>query len=298
MKKVLRFIITIAIVIGIVFGIKYLVDKGDDGKSIYVELTDKNIVAAASQSNIEKGLDKFDNYLNSEETEALVPEKVRTSSTSGELFRLRQIVNYQQSLLRYFYEKSALIKSPTKDLANNVMSSYEQLAKQIGALNQSVTGLTDNYLAKVANPNASDFEYKFNQMTNEYKKVVNLFAKFNYDMDKLVSKDCFDNNKVDLTYIQNDISAQVVYAGFQANQDTVDYNGINEQLNNVQTLKSKLSTEQAKQKFIVDYNNVDNLLGYLQSSNKAEFIKDLPNKASYEAVGKIIYGTDVTGGEA
>ena len=290
MKKLLRFVITIAIIIGIVFGIKYLVGNSDNGKYAYAKLTSANAIETISKSNVEKGLDKFDNYLKNESTKALVPESVKQSSENGKFYNLRLLLEKQQPLLTYFYQKSALISKQTKDLAKKAVSSYEDVTKQIEVLRQSVVSLTDNYLESVSNPNKDDFEEIFNEMVAEYKKVVELISKLNYDMDKMILKDYFGGNKIDISYIQNDISVQVMYAGLQ--NETVDFAKINEPLEKAKTLSSLSKQEQ--QKFVVAYSDVDNLLGYIQSSNKAEFVKNLPNKASYEVVGKTIFNIDAS----
>ena len=291
MKKLLRFVITIAIIIGIVFGIKYLVGNNDNGRYAYTKLTSANAVESIGKSNIEQGLDKFDNYLKDTNKSPLIPDSVKESSTSGEFYNLRQLIDIEHSMFNYFYQKSALVTKQTKDLANSAVASYDAVVKQIDVLKQSVVSLTDNYLVKVENPNKDDFQAIFNEMVAEYKKVVELISKLNYDMDKLVLQDYFGGNKIDINYIQNDISAQVIYAGMQTNEE-IDFAKINEPLNNAKALSSKSKQEQ--QKFVMAYSDVDNLLGYIQSSDKAEFVKNLPNKASYEEVGKTIFNIDAS----
>lgn len=290
MKKLLRFVITIAIIIGIVFGIKYLVGNTDNGKYVYTKLSSANAVETISKSNVEKGLDKFDSYLKNESKQAFIPDNVKTSSSeNGEFYSLRQLLSNEQTLFTYFYQKSALVTKQTKDLTNNAVSSYEKLEKQIDSLKHSIINLTDNYLDKVSNPNKDDFETIFNEMVAEYKKVIEYLATLNYDMDKMILKDYFDDSKIDISFIQNDISVQVIYAGLQTTEK-VDFAKINEPLKRVKTLSSLSKQEQ--QKFVVAYSDVDNLLGYIQSSDKAEFIKNLPNKASYEEIGKTIFNID------
>lgn len=280
MKKLLKFIITIAIIIGIVFGIKYLVGNADNGKYVYTKLTSANAIETISESNVEKGLKKFDKYL--EDEKDLVPDNVKKSTgENGEFYSLRQLLSNEQTLFTYFYQKSALVTKQTKDLANNAVSSYEKLEKQIDNLKQSITNLTDNYLDKVSKPNKNDFETIFNKMVAEYRKVVDLLAKLNLDMDNLILQDYFGGNTIDISFIQNDISVQVMYAGLQT--EKVDFATINNILTNVGQLK------QEQKDFILAYSDIDNLLGYIQSSDKAEFVKDLPNKASYEVVDETIF---------
>ena len=292
MKKLLRFIITIAIIIGIVFGIKYLVGNTDNGKYVYTKLSSAKAIETISKTNIEKGLNKFDDYLKDANKQVYIPDNVKTSSSeNGEFYNFRQLLSKEQSLFTYFYQKSALVTKQTKDLTKNAVSSYEKLEKQIDSLTQSVINLTDNYLDKVSSPNKNDFEAIYNKMVAEYKKVIECLTNLNYDMDKMILQDYFDGHKIDIEYIQNDISVQVIYAGLKTTE-TVKFDKINEALANVNALSSKSKLEQ--QKFIVAYSDIDNLLGYIQSSDKAEFVKNLPNKASYEEIGKTIFNIDAS----
>ena len=294
MKKFLKFVITIAIIIGIVFGIKYLVENKDSGKYTYAKLTSGKAIEKISKSNIESGLDKFDNYLKDESKKGYVPESVKSScAENGEFYNLRLLIEKEQSIFVYFYHKSALVTKQTKDLEKNAVSSFEEVVKQIDVLKQSVLSLTDNYLEIVAEPNSHDFESCFNDMVTEYKKVVESISKLNYDMDKIVLQDYFAGNKVDLGYAQMDISTQIIYAYTQTKSgEKIDFAKINEPLARKNALNSLSKQEQ--QKFIMAYSDIDNLMGFIQSGDKAAFVKDLANRASYEEIGKTIFNIDLS----
>lgn len=309
MKKILRFIITIAIIIGIVFGVKYLVDNSGDNKYAYVKLLNAKATETICKSNIESGLDTLDNYLQDSTKLANVPDSVRAScEENGEFYCLRELVTEnlaikesyeteymagtsEQSLFTYFFNQMALITTYSKDSEQTVVSNYNSAVEQIDALKQSVASLNE-FLNTVTAPNKSDFEAFFNKMLAEYKKTAIQISKLVYSMDTLVVQDHLNGNMVDISYIQKDVSALVIYAGLQTD-GTIDFEQINTPLKNAKTLSSLTTQEQ--QELILAYNNISNLLGYIQSSDKAEFIKDFPNKASYETVGKVIFGITPSG---
>lgn len=288
MKKLLRFIITIAIIIGIVFGIKYLAERHGGNNSAYSTLTSSHAMQTISKTNIESGLDKFDAYLADERTKSLVPSEIVTSSESGELHNLRLLLDEQQPLFEYFYKKSALITKHTKDLTNATIASYNKVTSQIEQLKKATTSLTVDYLDVVPDPQADDFKNLFNTMVAEYKKVVEAIAQLNYDIDKLVVKDYLGGNKIDIEYVQKDVTTQIIYANLQTTlEGKIEFAKITEPLQNAKQLSSKTREEQ--QKFMVAYGDIDNFVSYIQSNDKAEFVKNLPNKASYEEVGKVIF---------
>lgn len=269
MKKILKLVITVAIIVAIFFGVRALANNVGTGNSVYSYFQNSDNNVSLKKSKVEENLAEPFAYILSDAHSGSVKTEVKQSLQSGELYKYRLILQRCEKMSSDYIRMSALSINFSKDLQQKVTNAHKSYLEKLEVLSQKANSLK-KLVQTVVNPNADDFESYFNDVVSQYKIVVKQYSSLCSALDNLVTKDVYNNTALPYNLCLNQIDSQMLAYAME-NPTLID--DTLKMFENTGALKSA----QIDEKLALALSNVDNLQDLLKAEDKSSFLDSQTN---------------------
>ena len=280
MKKFLRIFITLVVIVGIVFGIRFLVNQNRSSDYLYVNLTSKQEKNEIRKLTGENHINELLEFINDSNNASKIDDSVKNSvGENGKLTCLRRIYADCDINFNEFLNYLCLDKGGDKATQDKVLSYYDKIVAQIKAQQDALTR-TYNSTQNFASLNKVDFKGSFDRFVNEYQKTVNLYSKLCDELKNYVLDGVFNGFNANYRFVIFDISTKMNL--FASEND------------NLLVEAKNLADNKFDIIFDEDYSIVNSYLGmsdantFLMSEDKQAFIESKgENSKMYVTLNKI-----------
>lgn len=285
MKKFLKIIITVAIIVGIVFGVRYLVGQNRTEDYLFTTLTTKKEKDSINKASGENNLSAVLSFINNTDNSSKVDERVKLSILDGgRLDCLQTIYEECDENFNYYFNLLCLDKGGNKSGQDKILNYYDQIVEQIkeqqSALNRVYTMTT-----KTSTLNKADFKGAFDKFVNQYAQTVKLYANMCESLRTYILNGIYNGINVEKQFVYNEISTKMnVFA-----------------LDNEELLVRAKTIIDAKQSnsmpivYINFYQQLDDFDEFIKSENINAFIEtkeDVEEKMEYRRFKAFLWGEE------
>lgn len=264
MKGILRFLITIGLVVGIFFGVKALINNQHSIDYVFNNLEWKvNYSADSLKSDLSKLYSYMDSNGSRFSTGGDLESLKQSIETNGEYYNIDLLYQKSQALFNTYKNQSALVKRVSKGTQNDVMDNYKAFVSKIEA-QKTASDALGNFIEKITNPNANDFQFYFNQVKNAYKGSLKALAKLNESLRTYILTDVYDNNLQGFEKIKANLITEMIFDYCENNALQADMNKLFEKLDGL--------TSSEQMQFVTLYARIDNVSSLLKAENKSGYI--------------------------
>lgn len=281
MKKFLKVFITLLVVVALVFGIRFLINKDKGNTYLYTQLSNRQKSNSVKKQTSEQNFDELLNFVKDANNQAKIDDSVKNiMEDNGEFALLRNVYENCDVTLDYFSNLLALSQESNSRAQSKILSCYDSLVKQIGVHKKSLSSvmkLTENSSVL----NKADFKASFNTFFQDYSKSVKLYGELVEQLSRYVLENVYDGMNTNYTFVINTICAKMdKFASANHNlltQTNTLLNSRDELLNN------------PNYDFVNDYLAVSDVDDFLKSEDKAEFIsaKNEKDRGSYQGLNNL-----------
>lgn len=281
MKKFLKIFITLLVVVALVFGIRFLVNKDKGNSYLYVQLTNRQKNNSVKKHASEQNFDELLNFVKDANNEAKIDDSVKTiMEDNGEFALLRNVYENCDVTFDYFSNLLALSQNSNAKFQSKILSCYDSLVKQIGIHKNSLSAvikLTENSSVL----NKADFKASFNTFFDDYSKSVKLYGELVEQLSRYVLENVYDGMNTNYTFVINTICAKMDKFASENHNLLTQANTL---LNSRDDLLNNPSYD-----FVNDYLAVDDVDDFLKCEDKAEFIsgKSESDRGPYQGLNNL-----------
>lgn len=278
MKKILKWIITIAIVIAIVFGVKSCVNKSTTSTKVYDSLT-TSALSKINSAAMTNNLSELVAYVENHKNDSNFPAQVKTSFESGEIHSLLSLYSECSGFVDELKTVSALQSKATNSLA----LIKEQLTKTTDSMDalQTIVQTFMSYLNSSTTLSEDNFNYYYKQVESGVNDTLKNYASLAKHLADFAHEDVLDSVIVEADFALVYLKSNILY--FACQNTTL--------LNDYATLKTNLSSIN-QQEFLVQLNNCDDVRTLLSSTDKQEFLKNHDTE-SYKYLAKVLFNVEL-----
>lgn len=209
MKKFLRILITLVVIVGIVFGIRFLVGQNRADDYLYVSLTQKQEKNEIRRTVGENNLSELLAFINDSTYSVKIDDSIKASvSADGKLTCLRRIYFDCDTNYNEFMNYLCLDKNGDKSKQDSLLSLYDQVVKQIKVQQDALTRAYNS----TQNPeslNKADFKGAFDKFVNEYKKTVNLYSRLCEELKTYILNGVYNGFNANFRFVVFEISTKM-----------------------------------------------------------------------------------------
>lgn len=280
MKKILKIVITIAIIVAIFFGVKALAGNvgGDNGVYTYFATADNSKVLKKSQ--IEKNLTEVFDYILSGEHSSSISDEVKQSLESGQMYTYRLFVEQFEVLSTDYISATALSVEHSKNLQTDAINAHKNYVASLNKLYSS-SNILANHIKKVAMPNANDIESYFNNVVADYKSVVEKYSALCVSLNSIVKKDVYNGKMMAYNLTLDELESKMLAF---AVDDALLVEDAQTLIGNIKTLKSTNVDE----KLVLALSQLDNIDNLFKSTDKTSYVNSIENK-NLQYVAQILF---------
>lgn len=264
MKKILKFVITIAIIVAIFFGIKALVGNSGSNNGTYTYFASAENNKSLKKSQIEKELTEVFDYITSGEHAGSISDEVKQSLESGELYNYRLFVEQYEILSTDYINATALSVKNSSNLQAETINAHKDFVASLNKLYSS-SKILGNHIKKVAMPNVNDFESYFNDIVADYKIVVEKYSVLCTKLNNLVKKDVYNGSMMSYNLTLDELETKMLSFALNNNAIMEDAKTMTQ---NITALKSN----QTNEKFVLALSQVKDIDSLLKAEDKISFV--------------------------
>lgn len=282
MKKFLRIIITLAIIVGIVFGVSYLVKQNRTEDYLFTTLATKKDSDTIVKTSGENNLDKVVEFINNTNNDSKVDGSIKTSvADGGRLNCLQTIYKKCDENFNYYFNLLCLDKSGNNAGQDQILNYYDQIVEQIKA-QQTALNRVYNMTTKTSTLiNKADFKGAFNKFVNQYAQTVKLYANMCESLRTYILNGIYNGINVEKEFVFNEISTKM-------NVFALDNEVL---LVRAKTLIEKSHSDTDDEYSIINkYKQLDEFDEYMKAEDESAFLEDKENATIYQAVGYYLWG--------
>lgn len=287
MKKFLRIIITLAIIVGIVFGVSYLVKQNRTEDYLFTTLATKKDSDTIVKTSGENNLNKVIEFINNTDNEKKVDESVKTSvADGGRLDCLQTIYDKCDDNFNYYFNLLCLDKSGNNAGQDQILNYYDQIVEQI-KVQQTALNRVYNMTTNTDTLNKADFKGAFNKFVNQYAQTVKLYANMCESLRTYILNGIYNGINVEKEFVYNEISTKMNVFALDNEKLLVRAKTLIE--------KKHYSTNEDYEYWIRNkYKQLDEfdeyMKEYVKDGEESTFLKDKENATVYQAVGYYLWG--------
>ena len=286
MKKFLKIFITLLVVVALVFGIRFLVNRGKGNDYLYVQLNNRQQNNNVKKDACEENFDELITFVQDSSNQSKIDDTVKTiMAENGEFDLLKKIYANCDTNYDYFSNLLALSQTSNSKAQSKILSCYDSLVKQIEKHQKSlstVIRLTQNSAVL----NKVDFKASFNKFFNDYSKSVELYGDLVEQMSRYVLENAYNGLNTNYTFVINTICAKMdKFASANHNLLT--------QANTLLLTRDELLSA-PNYEFVNDYLAVSDIDDFLKCEDKATFIsnKSEKDRGSYQGLNNLFRGDE------
>ena len=285
MKAFLRILITAAIVVAIVLGVRALV--GDKRTEAYV-FDNLEWKEEYSSTGIDQNLSDFYEFkgANVDKFNEEGYNLVTTSLDSGEYYKVNTLYQKAEAVFNTLKTQSALATKITKGLQTDVIDSYKTFIKAVQTEKDACASLTRLINANASTSdsfvNAADLNDSFNRVTSEYKSVLKALIDLNESLRIYVLSDVYDGKLASFEDIKTSLTVEMMKA-YSKNNNLE--NDMDIMMNSFDVLDDMTKTE-----LVINYSNIKSISEFLNAENKTSYIENASD--SLKNVAKILFGIE------
>lgn len=279
MKRVLKYLITILIIVGIVFGAKTFVGNKTTTK-VYTFL-DAETLAKIDSTALNNNLSSFDEYYT--QNEQGVPDSIKTSWTAGEMSSLISLYADCSSLVNKLKQFVVLELKQTNSLVSDIKTYISKTTSSM----QTVLSNTQNLVSHISNNyqiSQTNYEYYYNQLVSSVNTTLNYYSNLANSLANFVLQDVYSNASTNLDFIKIYLQAHMI------NFASVDSSLISDYT----TLKTNIGGAD-RQQFVVEFNACSDVDALLKSTNKQQFAT---GTTSYQYLAKVLFNVTNSSSES
>lgn len=287
MKKFLRIIITLAIIVGIVFGVSYLVKQNRAEDYLFTTLATKKDSDTIVKTSGENNLNKVIEFINNKDNEDKVDESVAKSvADGGRLDCLQTIYEKCDENFNYYFNLLCLDKSGNNAGQDQILNYYDQIVEQI-KVQQTALNRVYTMTTKTSTLNKADFKGAFNKFVNQYAQTVKLYANMCESLRTYILNGIYNGINVEKEFVYNEISTKMNVFALDNEKLLVRAKTLIE--------KKHYSTNEDYEYWIRNkYKQLDEfdeyMKEYVKDGEESTFLKDKENATVYQAVGYYLWG--------
>lgn len=287
MKKFLRIIITLAIIVGVVFGVSYLVKQNRTEDYLFTTLATKKDSDTIVKTSGENNLNKVIEFINNTDNKNKVDDTVKTSvADGGRLDCLQTIYEKCDENFNYYFNLLCLDKSGNNAGQDQILNYYDQIVEQI-KVQQSALNRVYTMTTKTSTLNKADFKGAFNKFVNQYAQTVKLYANMCESLRTYILNGIYNGINVEKEFVYNEISTKMNVFALDNEELLVRAKTLIE--------KEHYSTNDDYEYWIRNkYKQLDEfdeyMKEYVKDGEESTFLKDKENATVYQAVGYYLWG--------
>lgn len=283
MKKFLRIIITLAIIVGVVFGVSYLVKQNRTEDYLFTTLATKKDSDTIVKTSGENNLNKVIEFINNTDNKNKVDDTVKTSvADGGRLDCLQTIYEKCDENFNYYFNLLCLDKSGNNAGQDQILNYYDQIVEQI-KVQQSALNRVYTMTTKTSTLNKADFKGAFNKFVNQYAQTVKLYANMCESLRTYILNGIYNGINVEKEFVYNEISTKMNVFALDNEELLVRAKTLIE--------KKHYSTNDDYEYWIRNkYKQLDEFDEYMKAEDEDTFLKDKENATIYQAVGYYLWG--------
>lgn len=283
MKKFLRIIITLAIIVGVVFGVSYLVKQNRTEDYLFTTLATKKDSDTIVKTSGENNLNKVIEFINNTDNANKVDDTVKISvADGGRLDCLQTIYEKCDENFNYYFNLLCLDKSGNNAGQDQILNYYDQIVEQI-KVQQSALNRVYTMTTKTSTLNKADFKGAFNKFVNQYAQTVKLYANMCESLRTYILNGIYNGINVEKEFVYNEISTKMNVFALDNEELLVRAKTLIE--------KKHYSTNDDYEYWIRNkYKQLDEFDEYMKAEDEDTFLKDKENATIYQAVGYYLWG--------
>lgn len=305
MKTILKFVITIAIIVGVVFGVIYFIGNKKSVDSVYTGIMSSEVLPKTLPSEYEKDFSVFWNYINTNQSE--LPVEVKNSiGANGMLTNTKLFYNAVRGYMLDLVSKTAsvykLSKEDIKELNNlqtKLLNSIKQSTEKFGKASKLINDC-NNVQPTPIKPSEQNLKYHFNICVEGYQDTLKILTDYTLKLSDIVKNNLFGGKATDINFVLNRTQTKMISLLFTKNSENqLRYNELINSattLNTqIQTLKAKNITDADYQTFMLNYSacNEQDIFNLLLATNKQTFVDESTN-ANLEKVALYLFNITKT----
>ncbi len=280
MKKILKFVITIAIIVAIFFGIKALAGNSGSNNGTYTYFASAENSKSLKKSQIEKELTEVFDYITSGEHAGSISDEVKQSLESGELYNYRLFVEQYEILSTDYINATALSVENSSNLQAETINAHKDFITSLNKLYSS-SKILGNHIKKVAMPNVNDFESYFNDIVADYKIVVEKYSVLCIKLNNLVKKDVYNGSMMSYNLTLDELETKMLSFALNNNAIMEDAKTMTQ---NIVALKSN----QTNEKFVLALSQVKDIDSLLKAEDKTSFVNSSQDE-NLQLVAQVLF---------
>ena len=282
MKVFLRILITVAVVIAIVLGVRALV--GDSNRTEAYVFENLSWKTECSSAGINQNLNGFYEYKENNPDQfgaGGVYEELNTTLIEGQYVKIDGLYQKAEALFIELKNQSALAREVSKSAQNDVIDSYEDFLKAVENEKAACESLKKLFNATPV-PNADDLTDVFGDVVSAYENALNSLVAVNDNLRIYVLKEVYSNKLTSFESIKTSLKVQMMNAYSQNKNLESDMNLLFDNLD--------LLDDVSKQELLISYSNIESIVEFLKAENKATYVANTND--NLKKVANLLFGIE------
>lgn len=278
MKTTLKYLITIAIIIGIIFGVRAIILNKNQNLNVYNTLSQERLDKINNQK-MQQSVSGMSKYYNDNKSSNNIPAEIKQSWESGEMHFYLTIYadcdNYLSSL-----KPLVALSSNSNDYHNSINQALDKTYDSLKAQNETASQL-NNYL-NGGNVEESNLNFYYNALVNSVKQTTKNYSNLLKSISDFIYNNVYNRTTTNIDFVKAYVKINMANCTIDNLELLSDYSKLSVNSNNI------------NEEFMLKFNQCNNINNLLSATNKIEFLEQANNE-SYNYIAKVLFNVEVGG---